>query len=503
MVDHILLGLQVVLQPDNILFCFFGTILGTLIGVLPGLGPVGAISILLPTTFHLTPLQAIIMVSGIYYGAQYGGSITSILLNIPGESSSIVTCIDGFQMARKGRAGPALGIAAFGSFIGGTVGILLLMVLALPLVKLGLTFGPPEYFSLMVVGIVLLTSLSSRSVVKSLVVGAFGIFLSTIGIDPMSGNPRFTFKIYTLMDGIGIVPVAMGLFGIAEILTNIETGLKQEIYETRGLAASIFPTIQDWIDSKWAIVRGTFIGFFLGVLPGGGAILASFASYAVEKKFSRRPEMFGNGAIEGVAGPETANNAGAQGSFVPLLAFGIPCNVVMALLLSIFLIHGITPGPLLVKDHPNVFWGLVMSMYLGNVMLLVLNVPLIGIWVRFLKIPYALFFPFIILFCLVGVYSLNNNINELVIMILFGVAGYLMRKFEYDPAVLILAMVLGPMMETAFRRSLIMYPEHFYIFIKRPISLGLLMLAAFLLLYPLLRRGKKFDLGDAGEGSSQ
>ena len=499
MVDNILLGLQVVLQPSNILSCFLGGLLGTLIGVLPGLGPVGAIAILLPTTFHLTPVQAIIMVSGIYYGAQDGGSITSILLNIPGEASSIVTCKDGYQMARRGRAGPALGISAFGSFIGGTVGIIFLMVLAFPLVKLGLTFGPPEYFSLMIVGIVLLTSLSSKSVIKSLVVGAFGIFLSTIGIDPMSGNPRFTFKIYTLMDGIGIVPVAMGLFGIAEILTNIETGIKQEIYEPRGLGASIYPTLRDWIDSKWAIVRGTFIGFFLGVLPGGGAILASFASYVVEKKFSRRPEMFGKGAIEGVAGPETANNAGAQGSFVPLLAFGIPCNVVMALLLSIFIIHGITPGPLLLKDHPNVFWGLVMSMYLGNIMLLVLNVPLIGIWIKFLKIPYPLFFPFIILFCLVGVYSLNNNIAELVIMILFGVLGYLMRKFEYDPAVLVLAMVLGPMMETAFRRSLIMYQEHFYIFFKRPISLGLLILAAFLLIYPIFRRRRHFLLEDAEE----
>jgi putative tricarboxylic transport membrane protein len=295
------------------------------------------------------------------------------------------------------------------------------------------------------------------------------------------------------MDGIGIVPVAMGLFGIAEILTNIEAGLKREIYETRGIAGSIYPTRRDWIDSKWAIVRGTFIGFFLGVLPGGGAILASFASYVVEKKFSRRPEMFGKGAIEGVAGPETANNAGAQGSFIPLLAFGIPCNVVMALLLSIFIIHGITPGPLLLKDHPNVFWGLVMSMYLGNIMLLVLNVPLIGIWIKFLKIPYSLFFPFIILFCLVGVYSLNNNIAELVIMILFGVLGYLMRKFEYDPAVLVLAMVLGPMMETAFRRSLIMYQEHFWIFVKRPISLGLLLLAFFLLVYPILRKGRGFS----------
>lgn len=496
MFDHLLMGLQVVLQPMNILFCFLGAVLGTLIGVLPGLGPVGAISILLPSTFYMTPLQAIIMVSGIYYGAQYGGSITSILLNIPGEASSIVTCLDGYQMARKGRAGPALGISAFGSFIGGTIGILLLTVLAIPLVKMGLAFGPPEYFSLMVVGIVLLTFLSSKSTIKSLGMGALGIFLSTIGIDPMSGIPRFTFKTYTLMDGIGLVPVAMGLFGIAEILVNIESELKQDVYGTKGLIKTIFPTIRDWMDSTWAIIRGTFIGFFLGVLPGGGAILASFASYAVEKRFSKRPEMFGQGAIEGVAGPETANNSGSQGSFVPLLTFGIPCNVVMALLLSIFLIHGITPGPLLMKNNPDVFWGLIMSMYLGNIMLLVLNLPLIGIWVKFLKIPYPLFFPFIILFCLIGVYSLNNNVNEIIIMIIFGVLGYLMRKFDYDPAVLVLAMVLGPLMETAFRRSLIMYQENFYIFFKRPISVGLLIVAVFLLLYPVLCKGKRFLFAD-------
>jgi len=496
MFDHILFGIQVVFQPANILFCFLGSVLGTLVGVLPGLGPVGAISIFLPATLHMNPLQALIMVAGIYYGAQYGGSTTSILLNIPGEPSSVVTVIDGYQMARRGRAGPALGMSAFGSFIGGTAGVLLLMIFALPLVKIALKFGPPEYFSLVVVGIVLLTFLSNLPTIKSLVAGGFGIFLATIGTDLMSGTPRFTFQMYTLMDGVGIVPVAMGLFGIAEILTNLESRLKQDVYETRGLIKTIFPTLQDWIDSKWAIIRGTFIGFFLGILPGGGVILASFVSYAIEKRFSKHPEMFGKGAIEGVAGPETANNAGAQGAFVPLLAFGFPSNVVMALLLSIFLIHGITPGPLLIKNQPDIFWGLIMSMYLGNIMLLVLNLPLIGIWIKFLKIPYPLFFPFIILFCLIGVYTLNNNVNEIIIMVIFGVLGYFMRKFEYDPAVLVLAMVLGPLMENAFRRSLIMYQKSFLIFFERPISLGFLLVAIFLLLYPIFKKGRKFHLQD-------
>jgi putative tricarboxylic transport membrane protein len=498
MLDNVLLGIQVVFQPMNILFCFLGALLGTLVGVLPGLGPVGAISIFLPASLHMNPLQALIMVAGIYYGAQYGGSTTSILLNIPGEPSSVVTCIDGYQMARKGRAGPALGMSAFGSFIGGTIGVLLLMVLALPLVKVALRFGPPEYFSLMVVGIVLLTFLSNYSTTKSLIAGAFGIFLATIGSDLMSGTPRFTFQMYTLMDGLGIVPVSMGLFGITEILLNIESGLKQDVYGTKVLTKTLLPTLQDWMASKWAIVRGAFLGFFLGVLPGGGVILASFVSYAVEKRFSKHPEMFGKGAIEGVAGPETANNAGAQGSFVPLLSFGFPSNVVMALLLSIFLIHGITPGPLLIKNQPEIFWGLIMSMYLGNIMLILLNLPLIGIWVRFLRVPYPLLFPFIILFCLIGVYSLNNNVIEIVIMVLFGVIGYFMRKFQYDPAVLVLAMVLGPLMETAFRRSLIMYQRSFFIFFERPISLVFLLIAILLLTYPVLRKGRKLPLREQG-----
>lgn len=492
MLDSILLGIQVVLEPSSLLFCFVGVLLGTLVGVLPGLGPVGALSILLPVTLYMSPVQALIMVSGIYYGVQYGGSTTSILLNIPGEVSSIVTCIDGYQMARRGRAGAALGMCAFGSFIGGTIGILLLMVFAVSLVKVALRFGPPEYFSLMVVGVVLLTFLSSKSKLKSLTMGAFGLFLSTIGIDPMGGASRFTFGSFTLMDGLSLPPVAMGLFGIGEILINLERDLRKDVFETKGLIKTILPSMHDWRKSRWPIVRGSIIGFFLGILPGGGAVLASFTSYAIEKRFSRAPEQFGQGAIEGVAGPETANNAGAQGSFVPLLAFGIPCNVVMALLLATFLIHGITPGPLLLTQKPDIFWGLIMSMYLGNIMLLILNVPLIGLWVKVLRVPYEVLFPYIVLFCVIGAYSLNSSTVEVVIMIVFGMLGYLMKKFEYDPAVLVLAMVLGPLMENAFRRSLIIYQNSLFVFLERPISLALLAVAAFLLLYPLIWRRRKF-----------
>ena len=483
----------------NLLYCFIGVLIGTLVGVLPGIGPVGSLSILLSATVHMTPLQGIVMLSGIYYGAMYGGSTTSILVNIPGEAASIMTCVDGYQMARKGRAGPALGMSAFGSFIGGTISIFLLIFLAIPIIKIALKFGPPEYFSLMIIGISLLTFLSSKSKIKSLAMAAFGIFLGIIGTDLPTGILRFTFNLSVLSDGIGLVPVAVGLFGLSEVLKNVEKSVTMELYETK--VERILPTLQDWIDCKWPIIRGTFIGFFLGILPGGGAILASFTSYAVEKRFSKHPEMFGKGAIEGVAGPETANNAGAQGAFVPLLTFGFPSNVVMAILLSALMIHGLTPGPLLLKHNPDIFWGLIMSMYLGNIMLLVLNLPLIGIWIKVLKIPYAILFPLIILFCLIGVYSINNNISEVLIMIIFGFVGYLMNKFEYDPAVLVLAMVLGPMLENSFRQSLLMYQKGFSIFVTWPISLGLLILAIFILISPALRKGRKIPL--AGAGSSE
>jgi len=482
--QSVFMGFQVALQPGNLLFCFIGVLIGTLVGVLPGLGPVAAISLLLPTTFHVAPVSAIIMLAGIYYGAMYGGSTTSILVNIPGEAASVVTCLDGYQMARKGRAGPALGIAAFGSFIAGTVGVIGLMMIAPPLAEMALKFGPPEYFSLMILGLTILTFLASGPMWKALLMAAFGLFLGCIGMDTLMGAPRFTFDIVELSDGIGLVPVVMGLFGISEVLLNVEQSMDRSIFETK--IKNLLPNLKDWADSFWPILRGTVIGFFLGVLPGGGAVISSFVSYAVEKKVSKHPEKFGTGMIEGVAGPEAANNAATGGAFIPLLTLGIPANAVMAILLGAMMIHGMQPGPMLVKEHPDLFWGAVTSMYIGNGMLLVLNLPLIGLWVKILKVPYPILFPLILLFCLIGAYSLNNSITEVLIMVIFGLIGYLFKKFEYEGAPLILALVLGPMMETALRRSLLLSAGDPMIFLARPISAILMLISLFLLVFPLI-----------------
>jgi len=484
-----MLGFQVALQPANLFFCFMGVLIGTLVGVLPGLGPVAAMSLLLPTTFHLSPVAAVIMLSGIYYGAMYGGSTTSILVNIPGEAASVITCLDGYQMARRGRAGAALGIAAFGSFIAGTLSILGLMLLAPMLAEVALKFGPPEYFSLMLLGLVIVTFLAGSSMPKALMMAAFGLFLGLIGMDIMTATPRFTFDIYFLMDGVGLVPVVMGLFGISEVLLNLESKLEREIFETK--IKGLLPNRQDWRDSAWPIVRGSVIGFFLGILPGGGAVISSFVSYGVEKKISTHPEKFGTGVIEGVAGPESANNAAAGGAFIPLLTLGIPANAVMAMLLGALTIYGMQPGPMLIKQHPDLFWGVVTSMYIGNIMLLVLNLPLIGVWVKILKIPYEYLFPLILLFCLIGAFSLNNSVGEIGLMLFFGAVGYLMKKFDYEAAPLVLAMVLGPMMENALRQSLIMANGSAAIFFTRPISLGVVLLVLALLILPMLPWVKK------------
>jgi putative tricarboxylic transport membrane protein len=483
MAEYLAYGFQVALQPINLVYCFIGVFIGTLIGVLPGIGPVGAMSLLLPATFSISPVGAVIMLSGIFYGAQYGGSTTSILVNIPGEASSVVTCLDGYQMARKGRAGPALGIAAIGSFIAGTISIIGLMFLAYPLAKAALSFGPPEYFALMCVGLVVLTFLTQGSMYKALMMALLGILLGFVGLDLFTASARFTFGINELMDGIGIVPLMMGLFGVSEILLNLEQPLKREIYETR--IKGLLPTAKDWVVAKWAVLRGALIGFFLGILPGGGAILASFVSYAIEKRVSKYPEKFGTGVIEGVAAPESANNAAAQSSFIPLLSLGIPPNVVMAVLFGGLLIHGIQPGPLLIRNHPDIFWGVVMSMYLGNAMLLALNLPLIGMWVRILKVPYVVLFPLILLFCLIGVYSVNNSVLDIYVMILFGVIGYLMQKFGFEPAPLALAYVLSPMLEMALRQSLSMSGGSFFIFFSRPISTVCLLFVAGLLAFQI------------------
>ena len=484
-----LLGFQVAIQPINLFFCFVGVLTGTLVGVLPGLGPVAAMSLLLPTTFHVSPVSAIIMLAGIYYGAMYGGSTTSILVNIPGEAASVVTCLDGYKMARQGRAGPALGISAFGSFIAGTLSLVGLMFIAPPLAEMALKFGPPEYFSLMILGLTVLTFLASGPMWKALLMAAFGLFLGCIGMDNMTASYRFTFNILELSDGVGLVPVVMGLFGISEVMLNVEQSMERTIFQTK--IQNLLPNLKDWKDSFWPIVRGTILGFFLGVLPGGGAVISSFVSYAVEKKVSKYPEKFGTGVIEGVAGPESANNAATGGAFIPLLSLGIPANAVMALLLGAFIIHGVQPGPMLVKEHPQLFWGTVASMYVGNAMLLVLNLPLIGMWVRILKVPYPILFPLILLFCLIGCYSLNNSVTEVIIMVLFGLIGYTFKKFQYEGPPLVLALVLGPMMENSLRQALLMSGGSPVIFFSRPISAILMGTAILLLVFPLIPKFQK------------
>ncbi len=483
--QNIALGFSTALAPARLLACFSGVLIGTLVGVLPGLGPAAAIALLLPSTFHLDPTSGIIMLAGIYYGAMYGGSTTSILVNIPGEAASVVTCLDGYQMARKGRAGPALGISAFGSFIGGTLSVLGLILVAPPLASFALSFGPPEYFSLIFCGLALLIYLASGSILKAVIMALGGLFLGMIGTDLITGNTRFTFGNITLMDGVGMVPVVMGLFGIAEVLINLEDTIKEKTVFKTSLS-NLFPNREDWKRSIYPILRGSVLGFFLGVLPGGGAIISSFTSYAVEKRISRHPEEFGKGAIEGVAGPETANNAACGGAFIPLLTLGIPSNVVMAIVLGALLTYGIQPGPLLLVRNADLFWGVIASMYIGNAMLLVLNLPLIGLWVKLLKIPYAILFPLIILFCLIGAYSVNNNTEEMLIMIVFGGVGYLMRKFDYEAAPLIFALVLSPLFENALRQSLLMTQGSFPVLFTRPISLAFKVLGIVLFILPML-----------------
>jgi putative tricarboxylic transport membrane protein len=485
----ILYGFQVTFQPINFLFCGVGVLVGTLVGVLPGIGPAGAMALLLPATFKFSPTSTIILLAGIYYGVQYGGSTTSILVKIPGEASSVMTCIDGHQMARQGRAGPALGIAAWGSFIAGTISNIGLMLVAIPLAHAALRLGPPEYFALMCTGLIIVTYLAQGSVLKAVMMGLVGIVLGSIGLDLISGFPRFTFGINELTDGVGIVPLVMGLFGISEILENLEGSLEREVFKTR--IKNLWPSLKDWMEAKWAIVRGSVIGFLLGVLPGGGAVISTFVSYAVEKKISKHPEKFGEGAIEGVAGPESANNAAAGSSLIPLLSLGIPPNPIMAIFFSALIIHGIQPGPLLIRQHPDLFWGLVASLYLGNGLLLVLNLPLIGIWIKVLDIPYKILFPMILLFCIIGVYSMNNLSFDLYVMLFFGVVGWLMRKFGYEGAPLILAFVLGPMLENALRQSLLISQGSFLIFVTRPISAIALGFAFLLLLTTFLPHFKK------------
>lgn len=488
-IHNLAMGFGVALKPLYLFYCMLGCLLGTLVGVLPGIGALATIAMLLPITFNLPPEAALIMLSGIYYGAQYGGSTTSILVNIPGEASSVVTCIEGYQMARQGHAGPALGIAALGSFFAGCVSTFIIVLFGPPLTEVALQFGQAEYFSLMLLGLVGAVVLAHGSLLKAFAMVFLGLLLGLVGTDVYTGIIRYNFGTRELFDGIGFVPIAIGLFGFAEIITNMEKKDTVEVFTTK--VQKLMPTRADFQASWKAILRGTTVGSLLGILPGGGALLSSFVSYTLEKKLADDPSRFGKGAIEGVAGPESANNAGAQTSFIPMLTLGIPGNAVMALMVGAMMIQGIVPGPGVMTERPELFWGLIASMWVGNLMLVVLNLPLIGIWIRLLTIPYRLLFPAILLFCCIGTYSVNNSTFDVLMAAGFGLLGYLFRKFDCEPAPLILGFVLGPMMEENLRRAMLLSRGNPMVFLTRPISLGLLLSTAVLLLLtvlPVIRR---------------
>ncbi|MEW6671337.1 MAG: tripartite tricarboxylate transporter permease [Thermodesulfobacteriota bacterium] len=481
--NDLLMGFSIALSIQNLTFALIGCILGTLVGVLPGLGPAAGTALLIPLTFNLPPTGAIIMLAAIYYGSQYGGTITSVLINVPGEASSAITCIDGYEMAKQGRAGAALAIAAIGSFVGGTVAVLGLAAAA-PLTRFALEFGPAEFFSLMVLGMALVSGLAGKSMVKALMSAAFGLMLGTIGMDPAQGAPRFTFDKLELLDGIGFISVIMGLFGFGEILTNAEEEWKPIVTEKM---SKVMPTLKDLKASFWPIIRGTFIGFFLGLVPGMTGSACSFSSYIAEKKFAKDPSRFGKGAIEGVAGPETANNAHANAAYIPLFTLGIPGSATVAILMGAFMMNGLIPGPFLFVERPDVAWGVIASMYIGNVMLLILNLPLVGIWVRILKIPYSILFAVIMAFMLLGAYATDNSTFDIMTMLVFGILGYLLRKVDIPLAPAVLTLILGPMMEKNLRRALEMSQGDFGIFLESPIAMFLLIAAAIFLITPMLK----------------
>ncbi|MBK9440909.1 MAG: tripartite tricarboxylate transporter permease [Comamonadaceae bacterium] len=487
LIANLSMGFAVAATPINLLYAFAGCLLGTLIGVLPGIGPVATIAMLLPATYALPPVSALIMLAGIYYGAQYGGSTTAILVNLPGEASSVVTVIDGHQMARKGRAGPALAAAGLGSFFAGSVGTLILAAFAAPLTEVAFKFGPAEYFSLMVLGLIGAVVLASGSLIKAVAMIVLGLLLGLVGTDVNSGVARFAFDIPELSDGIGFIVIAMGVFGYGEIIANLS--VKEEHREVfTGKVKGLMPTREDFKRLVPAVLRGTSIGSVLGILPGGGALLAAFAAYSIEKKTRLQPGEvpFGQGNIRGVAAPESANNAGAQTSFIPLLTLGIPPNAVMALMVGAMTIHNIQPGPQVMTSNPELFWGLIASMWIGNAMLVVLNLPLIGIWIKLLTVPYRWLFPAIVLFCAIGVYSTNNNTFDIWMVGLFGVIGYVFIKLGMEPAPLLLGFILGPMMEENLRRALLLSRGNWSVLVTRPLSAGLLIAAAILLLVVLL-----------------
>ncbi len=462
-------GFSIALTSSNLMFCFLGAALGTAIGVLPGLGPAATISLLLPVVYSMgSPSTSIIFLAGIYYGAMYGGSTTSILLRLPGEAASVVTSIDGYEMAKNGRAGAALAIAAISSFIAGTVGVIGLTFVAPPLAEFALRFGAPEYFALMLFGLLLAVFLSGGSPLKGTLMIMTGVVLANVGLDPISGKERFTFGIVELQNGFDFVTLAMGVFGLSEILLTLEARVSNEF--TTKTIGRLFPTAQDWVESKWAIFRGSVVGFFTGVIPGGGAVVASLTSYALEKRLSKKPKEFGKGAIAGVAGPEAANNGASSSSFIPLLTLGIPCNASIAMIFAALMVQGVTPGPFLTTEHPDVFWGVIASMYIGNVILLVLNLPLVGLWVQLLKVPFGILGPVIVMFTVVGCYSLANSVFSIFTFIGFGVMGYLLRKLDYDMGPLVMSFILTPLIENSLRQSLLMSQGNMAIFVSRPIS---------------------------------
>ncbi len=487
--SNLAIGFGVALTPINLLYCLIGVLLGTLIGVLPGIGPVATIAMLLPVTFSLSPITALIMLAGIYYGAQYGGSTSAILVNLPGESSSVVTCLDGYQMARQGRAGVALATAAIGSFFAGCVSTLIVAMFAPPLAEVALKFGPSEYFSLMVLGLVSAVVLAHGSVLKAIAMVILGLLLGLVGTDVNSGVLRFAFGISELADGIGFVTVAMGLFGIAEIITNLEMKDEREVFTNK--VNTMWPTKEDWKRMWKPILRGTFLGSALGILPGGGALLASFGAYTLEKKVSKYGHEFGKGAIEGVAAPEAANNAGAQTSFIPLLTLGIPSNAVMALMIGAMMIQGIAPGPQVMTEKPQLFWGMIASMWVGNLMLIVLNLPMIGLWIKLLTVPYRILYPSILVFMAIGVYSLSNQPFDVLLMMIFGVLGYIFVKLECEGAPLLLGFILGPLMEENLRRAMLLSRGDPLVFFQKPISAGFLIASIVLLIILLLPNIRK------------
>jgi len=488
--QNLALGFSVALAPNVLFYAVLGCVVGTLVGVLPGLGPLAGISLLLPLTFGLNPTTAIVLLAGIYYGAMYGGSTTSILMRIPGEAASVMTCVDGYAMTQKGRAGPALAIAALGSFVAGTLSVVALMLLAPPLATFALRFGPPEYTALLLLGLIVLAYMSSGSMPKTLAMATLGLVLGTIGIDAMSGFLRFTHGVTELGDGIGIVPVAVGLFGLSEILLTAGKDTPPQVYKPK--LHELVPTGEDVRRSATPTLRGSLLGFLIGIIPGSAHIISSFVSYGVEKRLAKRPEEFGHGAVEGVAGPESANNAAASGAFVPMLALGVPSGPIPAVMMAALMIHGVSPGPLLMEQQPALVWGFIASMYVGNLVLLILNLPMVGLFVNLLRVPYAYLYPCIVVFCVIGVYAVNSSVVDVWIMIVTGAVGYFLRKLDFDMAPVVLGLILSPMLELSLRQSLAMSAGRYDIFLQRPIAAIMLAIVVVLLalsVWPALKGG--------------